>query len=83
MNTETPKVVGPEYLVPLLHRTIKTIKVDARARPDTLPPRLVIPGSARLLWLETDVWTWINSCRTAKEPEKRTSIFRGRKVSSA
>ena len=78
MTTTIPKVVGPEYLVPLLHRQIATIKVDARARPETLPPRLKIPGSAKLLWLESDVLEWLQECRTAK-PEK-TSIFKGRRV---
>lgn len=77
MTTNIPVVVGPEYLVPLTHRTLATIKVDARARPETLPPRLKIPGSAKLLWLETDVLDWLQSCRTAK-PEK-ISIFKGRK----
>lgn len=79
MKTELPNVVGPEYLVPLVHRQISTIKVDARARPETLPPRLKIPGSAKLLWLESDVLEWLQSCRTAKPEEKKPSIFRGRK----
>jgi hypothetical protein len=76
MTKDIPKVVGPEYLVPLIHRTLSTIKVDARARPESLPPRLKIPGSAKLLWLETDVLNWLQSCRTAKEDAPRTK--RGR-----
>lgn len=76
----TPNVVGPEYLVPLVHRTVETIKVDARRKPASLPPRLVIPGSAKLLWLESDVIAWIDACRTAKPAEPRVSIFRGRKT---
>lgn len=75
-----PNIVGPEYLVPLLHREIVTIKKDATRRPESLPPRLKIPGSAKLLWLESDVLEWLQSCRTAKEP---TSIFKGRKSSRA
>ena len=63
-------VVGPEYLVPLLHRELQTIKVDARRKPESLPPRLVIPGSSKLLWLESDVVAWINDCRVKKEPAK-------------
>ncbi len=70
-------IVGPEYLAPLLHREVITIKSDARRRPESLPPRLLIPGSAKLLWLESDVLDWIQSCRTAK-PAKQ-SIFKGRK----
>lgn len=75
----TPTVVGPEYLVPLIHRTVETIKVDARRKPNSLPPRLLIPGSAKLLWLESDVVEWLQSCRTAKPVVEKTSIFRGRK----
>lgn len=71
-----PNVVGPEYLVPLVHRSIETIKVDARRKPNSLPPRLSIPGSTKLLWLEKDVLEWIEKCRTADSANK--SIFRGR-----
>ena len=66
MKTELPNIVGPEYLVPLLHRTIKTIRVDATRRPASLPPRLLIPGSSKLLWVEADVLEWINSFRPKK-----------------
>ena len=76
--TETPKVVGPEYLVPLVHRSVETIKVDARRKADSLPPRLKIPGSTKLLWLESDVIKWLHDCRTAPEPANK-SLFRGRK----
>lgn len=75
--SDTPKVVGPEYLVPLVHRSLETIKVDARRKPESLPPRLAIPGSTKLLWLEADVIDWLKRCRTA-EPANR-SLFRGRK----
>jgi hypothetical protein len=81
MTTTLPNVVGPEYLVPLLHRALSTIKVDARARPETLPPRLRIPGSSKLLWVEADVIEWLDKCREAKPKAKedaaRPSIFRG------
>lgn len=60
-----PNIVGPEYLAPLLRRTVSTIKIDVSRRPESLPPRLKIPGSGKLLWLESDVLTWLLSCRTA------------------
>lgn len=63
MSNAALKTLGPEDLAPLLRRTVETIKVDARRRPDTLPPRLRIPGSTRLMWLESDVIAWINKCR--------------------
>ena len=64
--TPNPKVVGPEYLAPLIHRAVATIKSDLRRRPESLPPRLLIPGSTKMLWLETDVLDWLQSCRTVK-----------------
>lgn len=76
MKPTTPNVVGPAFLVPLVHRTVATIKVDARRRPETLPPRLVIPGSAKLLWLESDIMEWIDGCRTAKPEPKPFTIKR-------
>lgn len=66
-----PTLVGPEYLANLLQKKLSTIKVDSRRKPETLPPRLQLPGSSKLLWVEEDVLTWLNSFRPAKEPEKK------------
>jgi hypothetical protein len=59
----TIKTLGPEDLAPLLRRTVNTIKTDARRRPESLPPRLEIPGSRKLMWLESDVIEWLQACR--------------------
>ena len=72
------KVVGPEYLVPLIHRAVATIKVDLRRRPESLPPRLLIPGSTKILWLESDVLAWLDGCRTAKPADVEVKPKRGR-----
>jgi hypothetical protein len=61
MNTKT---LGPEELSAIIHREVVTIKSDVRRRPETLPPRLVIPGSKKLVWLESDVMDWLAKCRT-------------------
>lgn len=58
------KTIGPEELSALIHREVATIKSDVNRRPDTLPPRLRIPGSKKLLWLESDVQEWLAKCRT-------------------
>ena len=82
---ELPKVVGPEYLAPLVHRAVSTIKVDARRKPESLPPRLVIPGSKKVLWLESDVLAWIKGKSSANGQQKtpeRKSIFKGRKAAN-
>jgi predicted DNA-binding transcriptional regulator AlpA len=52
-----------EDLARLLGRKVSTIKADANRRPKTLPPRLRIPGSRALLWLEEDVQAWLRDQR--------------------
>jgi predicted DNA-binding transcriptional regulator AlpA len=58
------KTLGPRELAAILKKGVDTIKTDSRRRPETLPPRLKIPGSNRLLWLESDVVAWLQACRT-------------------
>ncbi len=62
--TTDPKLVGPEYLANLLHKTVATIRADAQRRPQSLPPRMRIPESRKLLWLEEDVLKWLDKHRT-------------------
>lgn len=64
------KMMKAEDLAPLLGRAVSTIKTDVRRRPDSLPPRLKIPGSNRLVWVEADVIEWINEQRKASKREK-------------
>jgi len=59
-----PKLVGPEYLANLLHKTVATIRADAQRRPQSLPPRMRIPDSRKLLWLEEDVLKWLDKHRS-------------------
>jgi hypothetical protein len=59
----TIKTIGVEELSALLRRAVETIRSDARRRPETLPPRIVIPGTSKLLWLEEDVLAWIKEHR--------------------
>lgn len=62
--TTDPKLVGPEHLANLLHKTVATIRADAQRRPQSLPPRMRIPDSRKLLWLEEDVLKWLDKHRT-------------------
>jgi hypothetical protein len=59
----TIKTIGVEELSVLLRRAVDTIRSDARRRPETLPPRIVIPGTSKLLWLEEDVINWMREHR--------------------
>lgn len=69
MTIANIKMLRAEDLAPLLGRAASTIKTDARRRPESLPPRLRIPGSNRLMWLESDVVEWIDEQR--KRSKKR------------
>lgn len=65
-NLDAVKILSIEQLAPLLQREVRTLKADVSRRPDSLPPRLRIPLSNKLLWLEADVLAWLNSCRESQ-----------------
>lgn len=56
----------------LLGRSQKTVRVDASRRPDTLPPRFVIPGTKKLLWRVADVRAWMEAIATQQAEARRT-----------
>ena len=62
-KTKEAKLVGVEFIAELIHKTPATVRVDLARRPKSLPPRLIIPDSRRLLWLESDVMAWIDELR--------------------
>ena len=61
------KIVGPEYIADLLGLSVGTVKIDVTRKPHSLPPRLLIPGRARLAWVEADVLAWLNAFRPQAE----------------
>lgn len=62
-NLHQVKIIGPDELAAILHRKVTTLKVDCCRKPDSLPPRLRIPGSKKMLWLESDVIVWLENLR--------------------
>lgn len=58
-----PKLLNTKDLARLLRKAPRTIEVDVTRRPHSLPPRLRIPGSRRVVWLESDVLKWLESLR--------------------
>jgi hypothetical protein len=70
MSLSDLKILDADDLVPILRRTAETIKTDARRRPQSLPPRLRIPGSSKLIWLEKDVLEWLDGCREGKNKRR-------------
>ena len=63
LKTKEVKFVGVEFIAELFHKTPATVRADIARRPKSLPPRLIIPDSRRLLWLESDVMAWIDELR--------------------
>lgn len=64
MNTKTLEdleTIDASYLGKLIGRSTKSIMVDVSQRPETLPPRLVIPGSRKVLWRVVDVREWMQA----------------------
>lgn len=64
------KTLGVDELSCLIFRATATIKNDLYRKPNSLPPRIVMPGSKKLVWLESDVQAWMEQCRAAIEPQK-------------
>lgn len=50
-------------LAGLLNRSPATIATEVTKTPEKLPPRLYLPGSRRVLWLQEDVEKWIDEHR--------------------
>lgn len=65
MTEPTPlddlQTLGPSELGKLIGRATKSIKLDATRRPETLPPRFVVPGTRKLLWRVVDVRAWMEA----------------------
>ena len=70
-TTAIPNIVGPEYLSSLLKRTVDSIRADASRRPKSLPPRLILPETRKLMWVEADVLKWLDSIRPKDEEVKK------------
>lgn len=52
----------------LVKKSVLTIRKDVHRRPDTLPPRAILPGDARALrWRQSDYEKWIAALPTASE----------------
>jgi predicted DNA-binding transcriptional regulator AlpA len=71
------RTLGVPEICKILHKSPDTIYMDVKRRPNSLPPRLVIPGSRTLLWLESDVHEWLVKCRQKQKgrPRENTEEF--------
>ena len=58
------KTLGIDDLSTILRRAVPSIRADICRKPESLPPRIKMPGSSRLLWLESDVFKWLAANRS-------------------
>lgn len=57
------KTLTVDDMAALLKRSVSTIRSDVSRRPHTLPPRLIVPGTKAVMWLEADVFAWLEGLR--------------------
>jgi hypothetical protein len=58
----------------IIGRTAKSIKVDCFRRPESLPPRFIIPGSRKMLWRVCDVKDWMDALAARQAEQRRQAI---------
>ena len=56
-------------LAEILKRSADTIKKDLRRSPESVPPRVLIPGTRALRWRVADVEEWIANLVTTEAKE--------------
>lgn len=57
--SETLETLGIEEMAKIVRKTPKTVSEDVTRRPESLPPRLIIPNSRGVLWRKIDVEQWL------------------------
>lgn len=65
------QTIGPSDLGKLIGRSTKCIQIDASRRPDTLPPRFVIPGTRKVLWRLVDVRDWMEGLAQVEQAKRQ------------
>lgn len=58
-----PAVMTLDDLAALLQLHIHTLRADLSRRPESLPPRLYLPGRSSVRFLAADVVAWLLSCK--------------------
>ena len=57
---QSHQLIGLKELAKMLDRKLSTLQVDVTRRPDTLPPKVILPGSRRVVFKKVDVQKWID-----------------------
>lgn len=56
-----------EQLSTIIHKTPQSIRCDLKRRPESLPPRIQIPGSRKVLFMNVD--QWLSSLQILNAPQ--------------
>lgn len=70
-------------LAQIVGRSIVTLKQDVSRRPDSLPPRMVVPGSKALLWRVVDVRAWMQALADMEHERRRAGAAAARRAGQA
>lgn len=78
-NLLSDRLLNASDIALLIKKSVLTIRKDVHRRPDTLPPRTILPGDARsLVWRQSDYEKWIASLPTASKATEETKRGPGR-----
>lgn len=61
---DLPDVATIDDIAKLLRLHVNTVRADLHRRPESLPPRLRLPGRRAVRFLKADVLAWLHSSRT-------------------
>ena len=60
---DLPEVATIEDIAKLLRLHVNTVRADLHRRPESLPPRLRLPGRRTVRFLKADVLAWLHTNR--------------------
>jgi len=67
------KLLTADDIAQLLGRSVRRVKMDVSARPQTLPPRFIVAGVKSPRWRQEDVRNWMQKIaeESAEKAERR------------
>lgn len=66
----------------LIGRSTKTIKIDVSRRPETLPPRFIVPGTRKVMWRVVDVREWMQAIADAEHDRRAAAAEAARRTNT-
>lgn len=73
-------LIDASELGKLIGRSTTTVKIDVSRRPETLPPRFIIPGTRKVMWRVKDVREWMEAIADEEKERHAAHAAAARKV---